>query len=60
MPTPQVTQAPGGGHGMVWVNSETHVFHREGSKWYGRTKHGKYMSEADALKEGNKAAKGEK
>src|SRR5258708_2074306 len=40
--------APGGGHGLVWVNTETHVYHREGSRFYGTTKKGKYMTEADA------------
>ena len=59
-PEPQATQAPGGGKGQVWVNSETHVFHKEGSKWYGRTKQGKYLSEAEAVKEGDKPAKNEK
>jgi hypothetical protein len=59
-PEPQATQAPGGGNGQVWVNTETHVYHKEGSKWYGRTKKGKYMSEADAVKEGDKPAKNEK
>jgi hypothetical protein len=49
--------APGGGHGLVWVNTETHVYHREGSRFYGTTKKGKYMTEADAVKEGDKAAK---
>ena len=44
--------APGGGAGMVWVNSETKVFHRQGDKYYGTTKKGKYMSEADAVKAG--------
>ncbi|PYL44637.1 MAG: signal protein [Verrucomicrobia bacterium] len=48
--------APGGGHGLVWVNTETHVYHREGSHFYGTTKKGKYMTEADAVKEGNRAA----
>jgi hypothetical protein len=48
--------APGGGHGLVWVNSETKVYHKEGSRFYGRTKKGKYMTEAEAIKEGNKAA----
>jgi hypothetical protein len=59
-PEPQATQAPGGGNGQVWVNTESHVYHKEGSKWYGKTKKGKYMSEADAAKEGDKPAKNEK
>jgi hypothetical protein len=59
-PEPQAAQAPGGGNGQVWVNTETHVYHKEGSKWYGKTKHGKYLSEADAVKEGDKASKNEK
>jgi len=54
---PSATPAPGGGHGLVWVNTQTHIYHKEKSKWYGRTKHGKYMSEVDALKEGDHAAK---
>jgi hypothetical protein len=48
--------AAGGGHGLVWVNTETHVYHREGSRFYGTTKKGKYVTEAEALKEGDKAA----
>jgi hypothetical protein len=48
--------APGGGHGMVWVNTETHVYHKEGSRFYGTTKKGKYMTEAEATKEGDRAA----
>src|SRR5262245_19824136 len=55
-----VTNAPppGGGGGLVWVNTESHVFHREGSHYYGTTKHGKYMTEAEALKEGDRPAAG--
>jgi len=51
------TPAPGGGHGLVWVNTESHVYHKEGSRFYGTTKKGKYMTEADAVKEGDRAAK---
>ena len=43
--------------GMVWVNTETKVFHRDGDKWYGNTKHGKYMTESDALKAGYRESK---
>src|ERR1051325_11321167 len=46
--------APGGGRGLVWVNTETHVYHKEGSRFYGTTKKGKYMTEAAAIKEGDK------
>jgi hypothetical protein len=49
--------APGGGPGMVWVNTETKVFHRQGDKWYGKTQKGKYMTEADAVKAGYRASK---
>jgi hypothetical protein len=53
------TPAAGGGHGLVWVNTETHVYHKEGSRFYGKTQKGKYVSEADAIKEGDRAAKNE-
>lgn len=43
--------------GMVWVNTDSGVYHKEGSKWYGNTKQGKYMTEADAKKAGYKASK---
>jgi hypothetical protein len=49
--------APGGGNGLVWVNTDSHVYHKEGSRFYGKTKKGKYVSEADAIKEGDKASK---
>ena len=54
---PSGTVAPGGGPGMVWVNSESHVYHKEGSRWYGRTKKGKYMTESEAIKEGDRSQK---
>jgi hypothetical protein len=50
--TPSATQAPGGGPGMVWVNKDTKIYHRQGDRWYGKTKHGEYMTEADAVKAG--------
>src|SRR5271154_2940971 len=49
--------APANSAGMVWVNTDTGVYHKQGSRWYGKTKKGKYMLEADALKAGYKPAK---
>jgi hypothetical protein len=42
---------------MVWVNTETKVYHREGDRWYGKTKHGKYMTEPDATAAGYRASR---
>ncbi len=43
--------------GMVWVNTDSKVYHKEGSQWYGNTDAGKWMTEADAKKDGNRPAK---
>jgi hypothetical protein len=43
--------------GMVWINPDTKVYHKEGDRWYGKTKNGKYMSLADAEKAGYRPAK---
>jgi len=43
--------------GMVWVNTETKVYHLEGDRWYGKTKHGKWMTESEAIQAGYRKAK---
>jgi hypothetical protein len=49
-------QAPGGGHGLVWVDTEAGVYYIERSPLYGRTRKGKYMTEQDAIRAGYKRA----
>ena len=50
--------APGGGAGRVWVNSESKTYHCQGTKWYGTTKHGEYMTEMQAKSQGYHADHG--
>ena len=47
------------GNTVVWVNTKgkSHTYHYAGSRWYGTTKQGAYMCEADAGAAGYHASK---
>ena len=44
-------------NGMVWVNTRTKVYHQPDSGFYGKTKHGKFMTKDEATKAGFRPAK---
>lgn len=44
--------------GKVWVNLDSKVYHKSG-RWYGKTKNGKFMTEAEAKAAGYKASQTE-
>ena len=56
--TSPASASAGGGNGQVWVNSASKVYHCEGTKYYGKTKAGAYMTEPAAIAAGNHADHG--
>ena len=50
--TSAMAQAPGGGADKVWLNTSTNVYHCSGTQYYGKTKAGAYVTEAEAKAKG--------
>lgn len=63
-PMPAATAARASARGQqagatkVWVNSKSGVYHCPGSRWYGATKNGTYMTEREAKVNGDRPAYG--
>jgi hypothetical protein len=49
--------ASGGGDDKVWVNTASNVYHCAGTRYYGKTKAGLYMTQTQARAKGHRANK---
>jgi hypothetical protein len=59
LPAPEsqpVPQEPENLSAPVWVNTRSGVFHYPGTRWYGNTEEGKFMSGKEAIMEGDRPA----
>lgn len=41
---------------VVWLNVPSGIYHYKGERWYGRTKHGAYVCEKEAIAAGDRAS----
>lgn len=42
---------------VVWLNIPSGIYHYKGERWYGRTKHGAYACEKEAIAIGDRASR---
>jgi hypothetical protein len=52
------TQSQGNPNVKVWVNTNSGVYHCPGTRWYGNTKEGQYMTQRQAQASGYRPAYG--
>jgi nuclease S1 len=57
-PRPVTTQSAGNPTVKVWVNTNSGVYHCPGTRWYGKTKSGQFMSQREAQSKGYRPAYG--
>jgi hypothetical protein len=41
---------------VVWLNIPSGIYHYKGERWYGRTKHGAFACEKEAIRAGDRAS----
>ena len=52
------TQSSGNANVRVWVNTNSGVYHCPGTRWYGNTKSGRFMTQREAQSKGYRPAYG--
>jgi hypothetical protein len=52
------SQSSGNANVKVWVNTNSGVYHCPGTRWYGNTKQGEYMTQKQAQEKGYRPAYG--
>jgi hypothetical protein len=55
---PFITQSAGNPIVKVWVNTNSGVYHCPGTRWYGKTKSGRFMTQREAQSKGYRPAYG--
>ncbi|MGA7202299.1 MAG: hypothetical protein WBX26_10750 [Candidatus Cybelea sp.] len=55
-PTADAAQAHCPRDVVVWLNIPSGIYHYKGERWYGRTEHGAYACEREAIKAGDRAS----
>jgi len=43
----------------VWLNTQSGIYWRPGSRWFGKTRQGRFLTEAEAIQAGYRAASGQ-
>jgi hypothetical protein len=55
---PVTAQSAGNPNVKVWVNTNSGVYHCPGTRWYGKTKSGQFMTQREAQAKGYRPAYG--
>ena len=55
--TPPRANAPDATKTEVWVNTRSGIYWKPGSRYFGKTKYGRYMAESDAVAAGYRPAR---
>jgi hypothetical protein len=55
---PFTAQSAGNPNVKVWVNTNSGVYHCPGTRWYGKTKSGRFMTQREAQSKGYRPAYG--